>query len=203
MSLPTSPGRFKRWAATVSLSVMMAGAATPGLSRAATVSSSTLPREPLLASSPGQTLSFTVGDRVRLANVTRDGLSTEDVSLRLFPGHMRGEVGVESVDFRFEPKRLEGQIGTHRIGLDVLRSGQELQVMGTFGERSVGMEVRLSGIHAQIGPCFYSLPLMLGSYRGYVTCGGQAVPVTLTVPAALVARGDLEIAAMLTALFAR
>lgn len=78
-----------------------------------------------------------------------------------------------------------------------------MQVAGTFGERSVAMEVRLDSIHAQIGPCWYSLPLITGSYRGSVTCGAQLEPVTLTVPVALVARDDREIAAMLTSLLAR
>ncbi len=140
---------------------------------------------------------------MRIADVTREGLSTKDVSLSLSPGHMQGVVGVESVDFRFEPKRLEGQIGDRRIALDVLRSPDGLQVVGTFGERSVAMEVRPSGIQAQIGPCWYSLPLITGSYRGSVSCGAHLEPVTLTVPVALVARDDLEIAAMLTSLFAR
>lgn len=156
-----------------------------------------------MASSPGQTLTFTVGDRVRIADVTREGLSTKDVSLRLFPGHMQGVVGVASVDFRFEPQRLEGQLGDRQIALDVLRSHNGLEVVGTFGERSVAMEVRPTGIQAQIGPCSYSLPLISGSYQGSVTCGAHLEPVTLTVPVALVARDDLEIAAMLTSLFAR
>ena len=199
----TGPWRAKNWGTTITLSLVLAVAASVGLARAAIVSPSTSDRGPLLASSPGNTLTFTVGDRVRIADVTREGLSTKDVSLRLFPGHMQGVVGVESVDFRFEPQRLEGQIGNRRIALDVLRSTNGLQVVGTFGERSVAMEVRLSGIHAQIGPCWYSLPLITGSYQGSVTCGAQLEPVTLTVPVALVARDDLEIAAMLTSLFAR
>lgn len=196
-------GIVKSWRATIAVSVMLTAFASPGQPRAASVSPSTTDRAPLLASSPGQTLSFTIGDRVRVANVTREGLSADDVSLRRFPGHMQGEVGVEPVDFRLEPKRLEGRIGTHPIALDVVRSTDGLEVMGTFGQRAVAMEVRLSGIDAQVGPCWYSLRLVMGSYRGYVTCGAQAEPVMLTVPVALVARDDLEIAAMLTALFAR
>lgn len=106
------PWRFKNWGATITLFLVVAVAASAGLARASIVSPSTSDRGPVLASSPGQTLTFTVGDRVQIADVTREGLSTKDVSLRLFPGHMQGVVGVESVDFRFEPKRLEGRSET-------------------------------------------------------------------------------------------
>ncbi len=195
------PGRrVKNWAATIILSVV-AGVAAPA--RAAAVSSPTIVSGPVLAASPGRDLSFTVGDRVRMAHVTREGLSTQGISLREFPGHLQGTVGVESVDFRLEPNRVEGQIGNQPIGLDVWRSPDGLQVAGTFGQRPVAMEMRLTGIHAQVGPCWYSLPFLMGSYRGTVTCGAQVEPVTLSVPVSLAARDDLEIAAMLTALFGR
>lgn len=184
-----------RWMATAALVIGLGPVAVSGPTRAADGLN--------LASAPGSELSFRVGNDVRIAQITREGLSSDSVSLRRFPGHLRGEVGVESVDLRIEPGRLEGQIGDRRIALDLVHAADALQVMGTFGERSVAMEIRRQGIHAQIGPCWYSLSLMLGTYRGSVACGGQPQPVALSVPVAFVAQDDAGIAAMLTAMFAR
>lgn len=158
---------------------------------------------PLLASTPGQVLSFTVGDSVRVANVSREGLSGDAVELQRSADRLRGRVGTQGVDMRLEPGRLDGSIGDHKIALDVWRSGDRLQIAGNFGERTVGMSVSFKDLHAQIGPCWYKLALVLGSYRGYVSCGGPAEQVELKVPVSLVARDDRELAAMLTALFAR
>jgi hypothetical protein len=65
------------------------------------------------------------------------------------------------------------------------------------------MEVRHDLIHAQVGPCAYTLPLVLGRYRGAVACGGTPVAVELSLPASMVVRDDRELAAMLTAVLAR
>jgi hypothetical protein len=158
---------------------------------------------PLLAAKPGQDLSFTVGNNVHVANITREGLSSDGVELRRSADHLRGRVGAEPVDIRLEPERLDGSIGDHKIALDVWRSGDRLQIAGEFGERTVGMSVSLKDLHAQVGPCWYKLTEVLGSYWGYMSCGGPAEQVELKVPVSLVARDDRELAAMLTALFAR
>lgn len=160
-------------------------------------------RPPLLAATPNQPLTFTVGAKVRVADVTREGMKDADISLRSFPGWLRGHVGAEPVQLRLEPRRVEGTLGNQPVGLDVIRSGDGLEVAGTFGSRAVAMEIRRQGIEARIGPCDYRLPFSLGHYRGVVTCGGAPASVDLTVPVALVARDDRELAAMLTALFAR
>jgi len=188
-----------RWMATVALVVGLGLVARSGPITAADGPAN----GSILASSPGHDLLLTVGDDVRTAHVTREGLSSNGVTLTRFPGRLAGHVGVESVDLRIEPGRLEGQIGDRGIGLDVVRAGDVLQVMGTFGARSVAMEVRHNGIHAQIGPCWYSLSLISGSYRGSVACGARPQVLALSVPVAFVAQDDVELAAMLTALLAR
>lgn len=160
-------------------------------------------RAPLLASVPNQPLTFTVGDKVQIADVTREGMTDGDISLRSFPGRLRGHVGPEPLQLRLGPHRVAGTLGNHSVGLDVVRSGTGLEVAGTFGSRSVAMEIRRQGIEAHIGPCDYRLPLSLGHYRGIVTCGGAPASVDLSIPVALVARDDRELAVMLTALLAR
>jgi hypothetical protein len=158
---------------------------------------------PLLASTPGQDLSFTVGNTVRVAAVTREGFASDGIELETSPGRLRGRVGTQPVDIRLEPERLDGTIGDHKIALDVWRSGDHLQIAGDFGERTVAMSVSVKDVHAQIGPCWYKLTLVLGSYFGYMSCGGPAEQVELKVPVSLVTRDDRELGAMLTALFAR
>ena len=158
---------------------------------------------PLLAAAPNQSLTFAVGDKVQVADVTREGMTDADISLRSFPGHLRGHVGGEPVDLRLEPRRVAGTLGNHAVGLDVIRSGARLEVAGTFGVRAVAMSISRHSIEAQIGPCDYRLPLSSGHYRGVVTCGDGPADVDLSIPVALVARDDRELAAMLTALLAR
>lgn len=158
---------------------------------------------PLLASTPNQPLTFTIGDKAQVADVTRDGLVDANVSLRVSPGRLHGHVGADPVDLRLEPRRVAGTLGDQPVGLDVIRSGRTLEVAGTFGARSVAMDIAHDGVEAQIGPCDYHLRLSVERYRGFVTCGGGPASVDLIVPVALVARDDRELAAMLTALLAR
>lgn len=185
-------GSRRAWALAAALS----GAVGLGASRGAA-------QAPLLASSPGQVLSFTVGDNVRVANVSREGFAGDGVVLDRSADRLRGRVGTQPVQIRLDPERLDGTIGDHKIALDVWRAGDRLQIAGDFGERTVAMSVSFRDIHAQIGPCWYKLGLVLGTYRGYVSCGGPAEQVQLKVPVSLVARDERELAAMLTALFAR
>ncbi|HVV53121.1 MAG TPA: hypothetical protein VHO06_25915 [Polyangia bacterium] len=158
---------------------------------------------PVLASRPGQTLTFSVGDSTRVADVTREGFSADGVVVQRAPGRLRGEVGVEPLNVELEPQRVAGTLGDHRVSLDVLRARDGLQIVGSFGARSIAIEVRPSGIHGQVGPCWYSLTRAGADYRGNVSCGGPAEMVDLKVPVSFVARDDRELAAMLTALLAR
>ena len=158
---------------------------------------------PLLAATPGGQLTYSAADRVRIADVTRDGITGADLALRRSPGGLSGNVGTDPVDLRLEPNRIDGTVGDRQVGLDVVRKGGTLQVAGMFGDRSLVMEIRHDVIHAQVGPCAYTLPLVLGRYRGAVACGGTPIAVELSLPASLVARDDRELAAMLTAVLDR
>jgi|SRR5579863_6192880 len=157
----------------------------------------------LLQAAPGQTLRYSIGDEVVVANVSRDRLSSADVNLRMFPGRVNGSVGSESVTLRLEPNRLDGQIGQRPIGLDVVRSGEALQIIGNFGARAVALDVRPDRIDGEVGPCFLRLAPEQGIYFGQVSCGGPPQQVRLSVPVSLVARPDDEFAAMLVSILAR
>ncbi len=182
------------------LLVIFSGLAVAGPARAAAPPPN---GGPLLISTPNQPLSFVVGSKAEIADVTPEGMNDGDLSLRVFPGEVRGHLGPEPLDLRLEPRRLAGTLGSEPVGLDVIRVGQMLDVAGRFGEQSVAMQIGRAGIAARLGPCDYHLKFSLGHYRGFVTCGGAATPVDLTVPVALVAHDDRELAAMLTALLAR
>ena len=116
---------------------------------------------------------------------------------------VNGSVGGEPVTMRLEPSRLDGHIGDNPIGLDVVRAGEELRIMGTFGVRAVALEVRATGIDGQVGPCFFRLAPEQGIYFGQVSCGGPPRQVRLTIPVSLAARPDAELAAMLVSLLAQ
>ena len=157
----------------------------------------------LLEATPGQTLRYADGDEVVVANVNREGLSGADVNLRRSPGRLSGSVGTEPVALKLEPNRLDGHIGDNPIGLDVLRSGDELQIMGAFGNRAVALNVRANLVDGQVGPCFLRLAPQQGIYFGRISCGGPPRQVRFTVPVSLVARPDDELAAMLVSILAR
>jgi hypothetical protein len=157
----------------------------------------------LLEATPGQTLRYSIGEEVQVADVSRDGFFSADVNLRKLPGRLNGSVGREPVTMRLEPNRLDGHIGDNPIGLDVIRAGDGLRIMGQFGVRAVALEVRSSSIDGQVGPCFFRLAPEQGIYFGQVSCGGPPRQVRLTLPVSLVARPDAELAAMLVAILAR
>jgi hypothetical protein len=157
----------------------------------------------LLKAMPGQTLRYSIGDNVQVADVSQGGFFSADVNLRTRPGRLNGSVGRQPVTMRLEPNRLDGHIGDDPIGLDVVRSGEELQIMGRFGTRAVALQVRPSAIDGQVGPCFFRLAPERGIYFGWVSCGGPPRQVRLTLPVSLVARPDEELAAMLVSLLAR
>lgn len=157
----------------------------------------------VLASRPGGTLSFTVGDDVRVFEVSRDALVGDDVELRRYPGHLRGRVGSEPVDLALAPPRITGQLGDHAVSLDMIPVTDGIQVAGRFGAREVVLHVRMQGIDGATGPCAYHLKPMQSRYQGDISCGGEPEQVQLEVPVALVARSDVEVAAMLVAVLAR
>jgi hypothetical protein len=157
----------------------------------------------LLEAAPGQTLRYSVGDQAQVAEVSREGLFSGQVSLRKLPGRLDGSIGGEAVTMRLEPNRLDGHIGDNPIGLDLVRSGDQLRIMGSFGVRAVALEVRAGSIDGQVGPCFFRLAPEQGIYFGQVSCGGPPRQVRLTVPVSLVARPDDEVAAMLVSLLAQ
>lgn len=157
----------------------------------------------ILAAEPGETLIFSVGDDVTVARVDRDGLSSRGVDLERSGAGLRGRVGSESVRLAFGPGRITGKLGDRDVALDVTRVAGALQVMGRFGAREIALEIGPQAVGGEVGPCFYDLHLRGGVYRGDVSCGAQPRPVQLQVPVALIAREDVEVAALLTPVMAR
>ena len=99
--------------------------------------------------------------------------------------------------------RVSGTIGAQAVSLQVMRSGGALKVVGRFGAHAIDEDLRPSAVIAEIGPCGYDLRFARNEYTGQVTCGGQPEGVQLRVPATLAARGDVRLAALLTAILAR
>jgi hypothetical protein len=157
----------------------------------------------VLAARPGDSLFFVVGDRITTARVDRGGISSRGLTLRLSGDRLQGVVGGQRVDIRLRSPRIEGRIGRLEIALEVGRSEGALKVTGRFGARAVSEALAPAAVNAEVGPCRYALKFQRTEYAGQVTCGGQPEPVHLSVPAALVARSDVEIAALLTALLVR
>ena len=107
------------------------------------------------------------------------------------------------MELELQAARIIGRIGARDIVLDVGRSEGALKVRGKFGARAVSEDLAPTGVTAEIGPCRYDLKFQHMEYWGQVGCGAQPEGVRLRVPAALVARSDVEIAALFTALLAR
>jgi hypothetical protein len=157
----------------------------------------------ILAAQPGHALVLAVGDDIRVLDVRRDGVSGGGLELSESPGHLRGRIGTESIELALATPRITGKLGDHRVSLDMLPASEGIRVAGRFGEREVALFMRLSGIDGEVGPCRYHLELRRSEYVGQVGCGGTPEDVRLAVPVALVARSDVEVAAMLVAVFAR
>jgi hypothetical protein len=156
-----------------------------------------------LSARPGDSLLLVVGDRITTARVDRGGISTRGLSLRLIGDKLRGEVGKQRVEVELRGSRISGHIGTREIALEVSRSEGALKVTGQFGARAVSEALTPNEVTAEVGPCRYILKFQKMEYAGQIGCGGQPEPVHLRVPAALIARRDVEIAALFTALLAR
>ena len=107
------------------------------------------------------------------------------------------------MELELQAARITGRIGTRDIVLDVGRADRALSVRGKFGARAVSEDLAPTGVTAEVGPCRYDLKFQHMEYSGQVGCGAEPEAVHLRVPAALVARSDVEIAALFTALLAR
>jgi hypothetical protein len=176
--------------------------ATPGVAALAPLSIDTQ----LLSPQPGTDLTLVIGDASREISVSREGVLGPGVELhRSGSSEVRGDVGTESVIARLEPGRVDGTIGDHAIALDVLRSPRLLRIDGRFGEKAIVLDIDPNRIAGEVGACLYNLSLQPESnaYVGHVLCGGTREDVRLTVPTSLLARGDAELATLITAILAR
>ena len=159
--------------------------------------------ERALSSRPGDSLLLIVGDRITVARIDRLGVSSRGVHLQLVGTHVHGEVGGQRVTLDLGERRIEGQVGAKEVVLDVSREGTAVKVSGRFGARGVAQALSPTSVTAEIGPCRYFLSFQHNEYAGQVGCGGDPEPVHMRVPASLVARGDVELAALFTSLLAR
>ena len=157
----------------------------------------------VLAARPGDSLFLVVGDRIITARVDRSGMSSRGVTLRFFGDRLRGQVGGQHVDLELRSERIQGKIGSLEVALEVGRSEGALKVTGRFGARAVSEDLTPGAVTAEVGPCRFVLKFQHMEYAGQVGCGGQPEPVHLRVPATLVARSDVELAALFTALLSR
>jgi hypothetical protein len=156
-----------------------------------------------LAAQPGDSLLLVIGDRITTARVDRGGISSRGLNLRLSGDRLRGRAGGQRVDLQMHAEQVRGHIGNLEVALEVGRSEGALKVTGRFGARAVSEELTPGAVTAEVGPCRYVLKFQHLEYSGHVGCGGQPEPVHLRVPAALVARSDVELAALFTALLSR
>jgi hypothetical protein len=157
----------------------------------------------VLAARPGDSLFFVVGDRITVARVDRTGITSRGIHLQLAGARVSGEVGGQHVALDLGPRGVAGHIGTSEVSLEVARGDASLSVGGRFGARGISLQLSPVSVAADVGPCRYSLKFQHNEYAGQVTCGGDPEPVHMRVPASLVARGDVELAALFTALLAR
>ena len=114
-----------------------------------------------------------------------------------------GRLVVSNVDLELRGEHIRGKIGTLEVALEVGRSEGALKVKGRFGARAVSEDLTPGAVTAEVGPCRYVLKFQHAEYAGQVGCGGQPEPVHLRVPATLVARSDVELVALFTALLSR
>lgn len=157
----------------------------------------------VLAAQPGDSLLLIVGDRITTARVDRAGMTSRGVTLKFAGTRLRGQIGGQRVQLELHGAHIKGQIGTQEVSLDVGRLEGALKVTGRFGARAVSEDLTPGAVTADIGPCRYVLKFQHLEYAGQVGCGGQPEPVHLRVPATLVARSDVELAALFTALLSR
>jgi len=159
--------------------------------------------ERALAARPGDSLFLIVGDRITVARVDRTGIVSRGIHLQLAGTRVRGEVGGQRVALTLGDHHIDGSIGYNQVSLEVSRGDAGLKVNGRFGAREIAQQLSPSQVTAEVGPCRYALSFLHNEYAGQVECGGTPEPVRLRVPASLVARSDVELAALFTSLLAR
>jgi hypothetical protein len=157
----------------------------------------------VLAARPGDSLFFVVGDRITIARIDRGGINSRGIHLQLAGARMSGEVGGQRVALDLGPRGVAGHIGASEVSLEVARGDAFLNVEGRFGARRISLHLSPVSVAADVGPCRYSLQFQRNEYAGQVSCGSDPEPVHMRVPATLVARGDVELAALITSLLAR
>jgi len=156
-----------------------------------------------LAARPGDSLLLIVGDRITVARIDRTGIASRGIHLELAGTHLRGDVGGQRVALDLGDHHIDGHVGSHDVSLEVSRGDVALKVNGRFGARQIGLQLSPAEVTADVGPCRYTLRFHHNEYAGQVECGADPEPVHLRVPATLVARGDVEVAALFTSLLAR
>jgi hypothetical protein len=159
--------------------------------------------ERALAARPGDSLLLMVGDRITVARVDRTGITSRGIHLQLTGTRLRGDVGGQHVTLDLSEGHVAGRIGAGEVSLAVSRGEASLNVDGHFGARGISLRLNPAAVTAEVGPCRYVLKFYRNEYTGQVGCGGEPEPVHLSVPASLVARGDVELAALFTSLIAR
>jgi hypothetical protein len=157
----------------------------------------------VLAARPGDSLFLVIGDRITVARIDRSGITSRGIHLQLAGARVSGEVGGQRVALDLGPRGVAGRVGSSEVSLDVARGDGALHVGGRFGARGISLQLSPVSVTADVGPCRYSLRFQHSEYTGQVTCGGDPEPVHMRVPASLVARGDVELAALFTSLLAR
>lgn len=156
----------------------------------------------VLAAQPGNTLTLEVGPQTSFTAIDRDHVAGRTVDLQRIGGRLRGFVGDEESDLILFPNRIAGHVGANPVSLLIERRDGALAINGTFGRLAVALSLHPHSIDGDVGPCRYNLRNQVGNYVGTASCGGRPTPVRLELPVALVTRGDAEVAAIVTALFA-
>lgn len=157
----------------------------------------------IVATRPGNTVDYEVGDALNMAYVERDRLVSVDVILRRVRSRFHGQIGHQPVEITMEGSHIGGHIGNRTIVLLAVRASGQLHVDGMFGARSIALVVDPRSLRGQVGLCRYELSLQRGAYAGRVFCGGAPLRMSLTIPVSLAARGDVEVAVLLTSLLVR
>ena len=156
----------------------------------------------VLAAAPGDTILFIRGDQISTARVDRVSLTGRRVRLLRSGSKVRGSISSADLAFELESDRVNGNVAGRRVALDVARAEGGLTISGQFGSRAIMLQLSVHALNGDIGPCHYELASHGNDYSGQVACGGLPARVQLRFPSALTARGDVELAAMLTAFLA-
>ncbi|HVZ73140.1 MAG TPA: hypothetical protein VHJ20_12250 [Polyangia bacterium] len=157
-------------------------------------------RDPIVTTCPGSAVEYELGDAQNLAYVQRDRLDSVDVQLRRRGSRLDGRIKRLRVELELNDGQIVGVFGDRSISLRTERLRGQLRIDGMFGARAIALTLDPQALLGEVGLCRFSLAQRRGSYVGHVFCGGDPLRVRLTIPVSLAARGDVELAAMLTSL---